>query len=326
MPASLAAVSVTLLVSALAVGGAAPANAADPVGLGTAEPFAVLAGSTVTNTGPSVITGNLGVSPASAVTGFPPGVVRGETHASDAVARQAKSDLVTAFNNAAGQPTTGDVTGQDLGGMTLIPGVYENSSAMPLTGTVTLDAQGDPDAVFIFKAGSTLVTASDSTVSLVNGASPCNVFWQVGSSATLGTDSEFAGTVMALTSVSVQTATTVEGRILARNGAVTLDTNVITAPDCQAVVSPSPTPGGPSETPTSSPTPGPSDSPTPSPTPGGPTDTPTPIVPSGHPETGLGGSVPDEGDGPVSMLLLFGGLGVGLAALGTAAVSRTRTR
>ncbi len=208
-----------------------PAWAAVPVGLGTAESFAVLAGSTVTNTGPSVIRGNVGVSPGSAVVGFPPGLVAdGVIHAADAVAAQAQSDLVTAYNNAAGQPSTPVAT--ELGGQTFTTGVYSNATALGLTGTVTLDAQGDPAAVFIFQAGSTLITASNSTVSLINGASPCNVFWQVGSSATLGTNTTFVGTVMALTSISAQTGTTVNGRLLARNGAVTLDNNVITRPNC----------------------------------------------------------------------------------------------
>jgi hypothetical protein len=202
-----------------------------PVGLGTAGSFAVLAGTTVTNTGPSTISGDLGVSPGSAVVGFPPGIVsNGVIHAADAVALQAQADVTTAYNDAAGRATTATVTA-DLGGQTLVSGVY-TGGALGLTGTLTLDAQGNPNAVFVFQAASTLITASTSTVSLINGADPCNVFWQVGSSATLGTNSVFVGTVLALTSVGATTGATVQGRLFARNAAVTLDTNVITASNC----------------------------------------------------------------------------------------------
>jgi len=194
-------------------GGRSPADAAEaPVGLGTAASFAVLGAQTVTNTGPSVISGDLGVSPLSAVTGFPPGiVVNGVIHAADAVAAQAQADLTVAYNDAAGRATTAALP-PDIGGLTLVSGVYTASSSLGLTGTVTLDAQGDPNAVFIFQVGTTLTTASFSTVSLINGASPCNVYWQIGSSATLGTNSVFVGTVMALASISATTGTTVQGR------------------------------------------------------------------------------------------------------------------
>lgn len=202
-----------------------------PVGLGTARSFAVLAGTTVTNTGPSTISGDLGVSPGSAVVGFPPGTVsNGVIHAADAVALQAQADVTTAYNDAAGRATTATVTA-DLGGRTLVAGVY-TGGALGLTGALTLDAQGDPNAVFVFQAASTLITASTSSVNLINGANPCNVYWQVGSSATLGTNSVFVGTVLALTSVAATTGATVQGRLLARNGAVTLDNNVITVPNC----------------------------------------------------------------------------------------------
>jgi hypothetical protein len=202
-----------------------------PVGLGTAGSFAVLAGTTVTNTGPSTISGDLGVSPGSAVVGFPPGTVsNGVIHAADAVALQAQADVTTAYNDAAGRATTATVTA-DLGGQTLVAGVY-TGGALGLTGALTLDAQGDPNAVFVFQAASTLITASTSSVNLINGANPCNVYWQVGSSATLGTNSVFVGTVLALTSVAATTGATVQGRLLARNGEVTLDNNVITAASC----------------------------------------------------------------------------------------------
>ncbi|MEO5895767.1 MAG: IPTL-CTERM sorting domain-containing protein [Vicinamibacterales bacterium] len=205
--------------------------------LGTAQPFAVLGGSTVTNTGASVITGSLGVSPGAAVVGFPPGTVSGGTiQAANAVSLQAQNDSITAYNALAAQPCTADLTGQDLGGLTLTPGVYCFSSSAQLTGTLTLNAQGNPSAVFIFKTGSTLTTASSSTVSLINGGSSCNVFWQVGSSATLGTATTFAGNIMALTSISLTTGARISGRALARNGAVTLDTNVIDASACATPV------------------------------------------------------------------------------------------
>jgi len=204
-----------------------------PVGLGTANPFAVLAGSTVTNTGPSTINGNLGVSPGSAVTGFPPGTVNGTIEKANGVASQAQSDLTTAYNDAAGRTPALSVSA-DLGGQTLTAGVYKSAASLGLTGTLTLDAQGDPNAVFIFQAGSTLTTAGG--VNLINGAQSCNVFWQVGSSATLGTppspSSVFRGSILALTSISLVTGISVDGRTLARNGAVTLDTNTITAAHC----------------------------------------------------------------------------------------------
>lgn len=210
---------------------AASAAAAPP--LGTEQSFAVLGGSTVTNTGSSVVTGNLGVSPGSAVTGFPPGIVTGgTTHAADAVALQAQNDTTTAYNNLASQTCTSDLTGQDLGGRTLVAGVYCFSSSAQLTGALTLDAGGDSNAVWVFKTGSTLVTASNSSVLLTNGGQSCNVFWQVGSSATLGTTTSFVGSILALTSITLDTGANVSGRVLARNGAVTLDSNSVAAAVC----------------------------------------------------------------------------------------------
>ncbi|HEU4521753.1 MAG TPA: ice-binding family protein [Thermoanaerobaculia bacterium] len=203
------------------------------VSLGSAQSFGVLGGSTVTNTGPSVITGDVGVSPGASVTGFPPGVVVGGTiHAGDAVAGTAQTDLTTAYNAAAGTACNTDLTGQDLGGMTLTPGVYCFSSSAGLTGTLTLDFQGNPNAFFLFKIGSTLTTASGSVVQMINaGGSTCpqNLFWQVGSSATIGTGSSFLGNILALTSITLTTGANMNGRALARNGAVTLDTNNVTA-------------------------------------------------------------------------------------------------
>ena len=205
---------------------------AQTVPLGTAEAFAVLGASTVTNTGPSVINGDLGVSPGTAVTGFPPGIVNGTIHVADAVALQAQSDLTTAYNDAAGRACDVDLTDQDLGGLTLTSGVYCFSSSAQLTGTVTLDAQGDSNAVFIFQIGSTLTTASNSSVSLINGALLCNVFWQIGSSATLGTTTDFKGNILALASITMTTSATLDGRALAQTGAVTLDANIVTSGAC----------------------------------------------------------------------------------------------
>jgi hypothetical protein len=218
----------------LALALASDAQAQAPVGLGTTGSFGVLGGSAVTNTGPTVINGDLGVSPSGAVTGFPPGLVNGTIHRADGVANQAKSDLTTAYNDAAGRACNVALTGQDLGGKTLTSGVYCFTSSAALTGTLVFDAQGDPDAVLIFQIASTLTTASASTVSLINGAQSCNIFWQVGSSATLGTTTTFRGNVFALTAIAAQTGATVDGRLMARNAATTLDTNTITRAQCSA--------------------------------------------------------------------------------------------
>jgi len=205
-------------------------TASGQISLGTAQSFAVLGGSTVTNTNtPTIVNGNLGVSPGSAVTGFPPGIVTGGTiHAADATAAQAQADLTTAYNAILATGCTVDLTGQDLGGLTLTPGVYCFTSSAQLTGTLTLNALGNPNALFIFKIGSTLTTASGSTVQVINPGTACNVFWQVGSSATLGTATTFVGNILALTSITLNTGTNVSGRALARNGAVTLDNSHVT--------------------------------------------------------------------------------------------------
>jgi len=199
--------------------------------LGTAQPFAVVGGSTVTNTGASVITGDLGVSPGAAVTGGP--TVTGTIHAADAVALAAQNDIVTQYNALASAACTTDLTGQNLGGLTLTQGVYCFSTSAQLTGALTLNAQGNAAATFIFKTGSTLTSAAGSTVSLINGGNPCGVAWQIGSSATLGTTTSFIGNLIALTSITLNTgANIVGGRALARNGAVTLDTNNISFAPC----------------------------------------------------------------------------------------------
>ena len=225
------------IAGSIALLSSAPASAQTAPSLGAAQSFAVLGGSTVTNTGPSVIGGDLGLSPGSAVTGFPPGsVVGGAIHAADAVALAAQNSLTAAYNSAAGQACTQDLTGQDLGAKVLTPGVYCFSTSAQLTGSLTLNAQGNAGAVFIFKVGSTLTTASGSSVVMTNGGNQCNVFWQVGSSATLGTATGFAGNILALTSITATTGANVIGRALARNGAVTLDTNNITPATCGAAV------------------------------------------------------------------------------------------
>ena len=339
----------SLVVAVTLVATAPSASAAQAqVGLGTATSFAVLAGQTVTNTGPTTISGDVGVAPGNAIVGFPPGgVANGTFHAADAVALQAQNDLTTAFNDAAGRSPVVDA-GVDLTGQVLTPGVYNNATAMALTGTVTLDALGDPAAVFIFQAGSTLITASNATVSLVGSAQACNVYWQVGSSATFGTDTTFAGTVMALTSISMLNGASIQGRLLARNGSVTLDNNVIRRPICATVPPPvtsSPTPtSSPSSTATGTPTPGGNgggggnggsgsgsgsgnngggsgsgtNTGTGTGTPTGTTS--TPVVPPGHPETG---KLPVDRDD--SQVWLFGAL-VCVVGAGAAAVRSTRRR
>jgi len=200
--------------------------------LGTASSFAVLGGSTVTSTGLSLVTGDLGVWSGTAITGFPPGIVIGTIRAGDDVAAQAQSDLTTAYNLLAGLPCNTDLTGQDLGGKTLAPGVYCFSSSAQLTGTLFLDAQGNSNAVFIFQIASTLTTASNSSVVMMNGGRVCNVFWQVGSSSTLGTGTVFAGNILALASITLTTGVNLSGRALSRTGAVTMDTDTVSAADC----------------------------------------------------------------------------------------------
>ena len=219
--------------------GASPAAAQTAPSLGSAQGFAVLGASTVTNTGASIITGDLGVSPGTAVTGFPLGVgVSGTIHSAGAAALAAQDSASTAYNDLASQACTHDLTGQDLGGQTLTAGVYCFSSSAQLTGTLTLNAQGNAGAVFIFKMGSTLTTASASSVVLINGGAPCSVFWQVGSSATLGTTTSLAGNILALASITVTTGASVAGRTMALTGAVTMDTNAVSATACAAAPAP----------------------------------------------------------------------------------------
>ena len=219
------------------------AAAASSVKLGTAAAASVLAGTTITNTGASVLDLDADVSPGTAITGFPPGIVTHPAvqHSADAVAQIAQNDLTTAYNTTASAPTTRNFTGVDLGGHKLTQGVYTASTSMQLTGQLTLNGgvtTGASSAVFIFKAGSTLTTASHSSVLLTGGAQACHVYWQVGSSATVGTTTSFVGNILALTSISLKTGATINGRALARNGAVTLDDNVFTHSACLAGSSP----------------------------------------------------------------------------------------
>lgn len=269
---------IALTLGAMFFGTASQAAPQSAVGLGTASTYAVLAGSTVTNTGPTTFSGaagsDLGLSPGSSIVDESQITKSGTTHIADAAALQAQSDLVTAYNDAAGRALTGTVSA-DLGGQTLVTGTYNSASSLGLTGTLTLDAQGDPSAVWVFQAGSTLTTASGSSVNLINGAQACNVFWQIGSSATLGTGSTLVGHVMALTSITATTGATIQGSLLARNGAVTLDTNTITNAPCAAATA-TPTPSATAtETPAAS---------------TAPTATATPVA-----TTTTGGELPDTG-------------------------------
>jgi hypothetical protein len=194
--------------------------------LGTAASFVGLAGSTFTNTGSGVYYGNVGVYPGTAVIGFPPGEVRdGAIYEGGAVPMQAQIDANTAYTALAGQACDTDLTGQDLGGKTLQPGVYCFNTSAQLTGDLVLDAMGDPNAVWVFKIGSTLTTASDSSVGMINGGQALNVFWQVGSSATLGTTTRFSGNILADQSITLVTGASLLGRALALHAGVTMDTN-----------------------------------------------------------------------------------------------------
>lgn len=212
------------------------AQAHGAVTLGDAEPFRVLGGSTVTNTGPTVIHGDLGVSPGSAITGFPPGTVLGTTHQTDAVAAQAQLDAKTAYDAMELLPVDQTLTGQNLGGLTLTPGVYFFSTSADLTGTLTLNGNGDSNAEFVFQIGSTFIAASDAEIVTIGGADPSQVFFQVGTSATLGTDSKIIGTIIADQDVTLNTGAELDGRAIALTGAVTLDSNNVVPEPSSAVL------------------------------------------------------------------------------------------
>jgi hypothetical protein len=232
----LAALAVVVLVASVLLppGVSSAATAAD---MGTAESFAVIGSSTVTNTGPSVVDGDLGLHPGTSVTGFDdpggPGTVTGEIHAGDAVALQAKTDAAAAYGALDSQACDQNLTGTDLGGLTLTPGVYCFDAAAQLTGTLTLDALGDPDAVFIFRVASALTTAPNSSVVFLDDFESCNVFWQVGTAATLDTGTDFVGTLITFTeTIALGEGATVSGRLISLGAAVTLINNVITMPVC----------------------------------------------------------------------------------------------
>ncbi len=204
------------------------------INLGSAGNFATLAGSTVTSVGPTVLNGDLGVSPGTAVTGFPPGMINGAIHAGDNTAAQAKVDLLAAYNDGASRLNPAVLPG-NLGGLTLTPGLYKTASSTGINGTgpqaiLTLDAQGDANAIFVFQMGTTLITTVGTQVVLSGGAKAANIYWQVGSSATLGTNSIFKGNVLADQSITVTTGVVLEGRVLTQVGGVTLDSNTITSP------------------------------------------------------------------------------------------------
>ncbi len=279
--------TIPLLVAALALSNMSSIHAQDTRALavnptlGTAGPFAVLGASTVTNTGASNITGDLGVSPGAAIVGFPPGIITGTTHAANATSLSAQNAITTAFNMLAVQPCDVNLTGQNLGGLTLTPGVYCFNTSAQLTGTLTLNGLGNPGSVWVFQTGSTLTTASGSSVNFTNGGQACGVHWQIGSSATIGSGTSFRGNIFAQASITMNTGANNQGALFARTAAVTLDTNAV------AVVGscgfgPPPPPPTPIPTPTPVPPPGP---------------TPTPPVPS----------LPDLAAGALFALLLVTG-------------------
>jgi hypothetical protein len=312
-----------------AVGTQSAMAATATVNLGTSSTYAILAGSAITNTGATVVGGDIGISPGTSITGFPPGTQSsGITNVANGAALDAENDLITASDDAAGRTPFNTVSG-DLGGSTLVAGVYHSTSSMGLTGTVTLNGGGNLDSVFIFQAGSTLTTASSSSVVLENGAQACNVFWQVGSSATLGTTTNFAGTILATTSITLDTGATVTGRALALGGAVTMNDNTITVPTCQLATTTTTAVGGTTTTTavggTTSTTAGPTTTTT-----SGVTTTIAGItsaaatttfpLPVGAPATGAGGSARSNS----SLLLPIGILALGLAGVAGALIVRTR--
>jgi hypothetical protein len=281
--------------------GVAVAAAQPTVNLLSTAPYGVLAGTTVTNVPPTTINGALGLSPGSAVTGAP--TVNGATNIDNPAAVQAKSDLTKVYTDAANRTPSTVLASPALAGQTFTPGLYSSAVGLTLSGTVTLNGAGDANAVFIFQTAgsSTLLTATSSSVVLENGAQACNVFWQVASSATLGSNTSFVGTILASTSAVLDSGATVVGRVLAGTGDVTLNDNTITVPTCNASATPTPTP-----TPT-------------------PTTSPTPIITTGAggpsvPVTGAVGTIHFGG----GILLTLGGLALLGAGMAMGAIRRRR--
>jgi LPXTG-motif cell wall-anchored protein len=202
-------------------------SALTTINQGTTKDFAVLAGSTITNTGSSTINGDIGLYPGTSLINKEGITLDGTIHLTDSVADVAKNDLTTAYNQVSGLLPVSRIATQ-LGGQTLKPGIYDSADGtFNITGTLILDAEGDSNAIFIFKTSSTLITATSSKISLINNAQHCNVYWKVGSSATLGTNSSFVGHIYALSSITATTGAKIQGQLLARDGAVTLDSNTI---------------------------------------------------------------------------------------------------
>jgi hypothetical protein len=254
--------AIALASTGLMLSMAPTSQAATFVGLGTADNFAILAGSAITVTGPTTVVGDIGVFPTITYTGAASVSQTGTYHAGDAVTQTAKTDLVASYLAAAGQTPFTTVTAA-IAATTVVPGVYQSGSSLSFAGNVILDAGGNPNAVFVFQSASTVVTASGTNITIINGGQACNVFYAVGSSATLGTGTHLVGNVIALTSITDNGGSVVNGRLLARNGAVTLNNSSVSKATCAAVVAtPSPTPV---VTPSPSPTPVISASPTPAP-------------------------------------------------------------
>lgn len=200
-----------------------------PVSLSASSNLAILAGSAISNTGATVITGDIGLSPGTSVGGFPPGILNGTLHINDAIANQAKLDLTAAYNDAAGRTSTDIVTlSGNIGGLTLTPGLYKSTSTLAISsGDLTFDAKGNPNAVFIIQIASSLTTTSGRKVILSGSALASHIFWQVGSSATFGTTSVFKGTVLAMQSITFNTGASLDGKALARTGAVIMAGNTV---------------------------------------------------------------------------------------------------